>query len=185
MSRNIFINGETMVYVKGASDTPLAVLQELGLSDAAVSVVPEIFHQDINVDAWGRAPIDIQILNGVVNISMTLVHFDRDYLATCLALSMGSLTLGAVGRSGVRMGGGLARFAAGNSLISLNLASPVGLVPWRFFSAYLTGPPLEFPLGVERSIVRLNWRAIPYVPDPWQGGVGSTNFPLYDHVLDN
>lgn len=185
MARNIFINGETMVYVKGATDTALATLQELGLSDAAVNVIPEIFHQDINVDAWGRAPIDIQILNSVVNIGMTVVHFDATILQACLALSMGSLTLGAVGRSGVRMGGGLARFAPGNSLISLNLASPVGQVPYRFFAAYLTGPPMEFPLGVERSIVRLNWRAIPYTPDPWQGGVGSLNFPLYDHVLDN
>lgn len=44
---------------------------------------------------------------------------------------------------------------------SINLLNPPNLV-WRFPHCYLNSQPLEIPLGTERSLVRLSWRALPY-----------------------
>ena len=82
------------------------------------------------------------------------------------------------------MGGNVARFAAGNNFIGLNLTSPVASKPWRFYFAYLVAPPATFPLGTEKSIIGLQWRAIPFTVDPWQGGSGALGQILWDHVLD-
>ena len=48
--------------------------------------------------------------------------------------------------------------------MSVHIASPVEAKPWRFPTAYLTNRPMELPLGTSRSLVILNWRAIPYKP---------------------
>jgi hypothetical protein len=175
-----------MVYVKGASDTTIGTRQELGLSEIdAVTVVPEFIHEDATVDAWGRAPVDIQYFLAAINVSMTLVNVDMDVLKECLKESMaGAAADGAMVRAGSFMGNGLARFAAGNHFIGLNLASPVGSNPWRIYFAYLTGPPITFPLGTKRSLIQLNWRGIPYTTDPWGNSLGALNSPLWDHTLD-
>lgn len=186
MARDFFINGETMVAVKGNANSGFPGLTHLGLADGPIRVRLDFRHMDIQVDAWGgEIPADVQCKLAAATISMTLVHFDRNVLDDCLGQSMGGASVGTVSRAGRRMGGGNARFALNNFYIGLNLLSPVGAKPWRFYYTYLTGPPMEFPLGTERSIVALNWRAIPYTTDPWGGGTGSTNAILWDHDTDS
>ena len=185
MARDFFINGETMVSVKGNVDSAIASLSQLGLADSPIRVRLDFRHMDIQVDAWGgEIPADVQCKLGSAIITMTMVHFDRDVLDGCLRESMGGVSLGTVARAGIRMGGGNTRFAGDNHYIGLNLASPVSAKVWRFHYCYLTGPPMEFPLGTERSIVALNWRAIPYTTDPWGAGVGAAGASLWDHTAD-
>lgn len=195
MARDIFINGETMVRVRSGADSAIAAVKDLGLADGGIHIRLNSNHLDVTADAWGKAPFEIQYLLSDVIISMTLVHFDRTWLDECVRLSMGGgpASVGRTSRAGKRMGGGVAQFAAGNAFIGLALSSPVGSKPWRFYYSYLTGPPLEFPLGNERSLVQLNWRAIPYTDDPWGGGVaqptttagqGADEAIIWDHASD-
>lgn len=188
MARDFQINGEPMVYVKGQAGSAIASLSELGLCEGPVVVTPNFKHKDIYLDAWGGmdgAPADVQWMLADMTVSMELIHFDRAILNACLALSMGGeSTIGQMGRAGTRMGGGNARFVAGNNYISLNLSSPALSVPWRFFFTYLTEPPMEYPLGVEKSVVKLNWRVVPYTVDPFAAGTGAANYQLWDNVLD-
>ena len=187
MSRDFFINGESLISVKGAAGSTIANLSELGLAEGPVSVTIDLRHLDINLDAWGnQIPADVQVMIAAANISMGLIHMDRSNLDECLRLSMGGPTsIGMVSRAGTRMGANTARFAAGWKYVSLNTYSPVAGKPWRFYNAYLTGPPMVFPLGTEKSVSVLNWRAIPYTTDPWQGGAGAANQILWDHTLDS
>lgn len=203
MSRSYFVNGETMVYVKGRSDSAIASLSELGLTDeqGIVTISLNFAHEEINVDAWRGAPAEMQWMLADATITMTLINFDYNVLNTCLLLSMGGapgMNVGQMGRAGQLMGNGLPRFApapnggaastgtnAGNNYIGLNLSSPVGQLPWRFFFAYLAQPPINIPLGTQKSLMRLTWRAIPYTTDPWGNGTGAYAYPLFDHTLDN
>lgn len=186
MARDFFINGESLVLVKGAVGTAIASLSELGLADTPIQVSPQFEHMDINVNAWGRAPADVQWMLGWANISMQLVHFDANVLDVCIGLSMGGApAIGAMGRAGQRMGAGVVRFAAGNRFVGLNIASPGAGKPYRFLFAYLATPPYTFPLGNERSLVQLNWRAIPFTTDPYGGGTGALGAYIWDHNLDS
>lgn len=190
MARAFFINGESMVSVKGNVNSNISSLSQLGLSDGPIRVTPDFRHRDVIVDATGpEIPNDIQCFLAAVNINMTLVHFDRSVLDYCMQESLAGMgtnnTVGQMPRAGTLMGNGAARFAAGNRYIGLNILSPVATKPWRFYFAYITGPPMEFPLGTEKSIVTVNWRVIPYSVDPWGGGTGSLNSPLWDHTSDS
>ena len=90
MPRDFYINGETMVYVKGRADSLLlGTRQELGLSDGMIRVIPDFRHHELNVDAWGEAPVDVQFMLATVTISMTLIHFDEAVLDDCVQESMG------------------------------------------------------------------------------------------------
>ncbi len=185
--RDLFINGESMVSVKGNTNTSIALLTQLGLSDGDIKVSLQSSFDDVQVDAWGgKMPMEVQYKLTAANLTMTLVHFDRDVVNACIRESMGGTgAIGQVGRAGTRLGGGAARFAVNNHFIGLNILSPVGNIPWRFYYAYLADSPLEFPLGTTRSVIQMQWRVIPYTQDPWGGGTGSLNSPLWDHVLDN
>lgn len=188
MARDFQINGETMVLVKSNPQSSIATLSQLGLSDNAISWAPVFRHMDIAVDAWGGdngPPPEVQCFLEEVNIRMTLVHFDRTVLEECMRLSVaGGAVEGTLPRAGTRMGGGAARFAAGNNFIGLNLTSPVNNRPMRFYFAYLTGQPVEWPIGTRRTVVSMNWRCIPYTVDPWNAGLGALGTVIYDHVLD-
>lgn len=189
MARDFQINGETMVYVKGAANTAIANLTELGLAVDQVRITPNFRHLDIKVDAWGGSdgpPADVQWMLMDVMIQMTLVHFDYDVLEHCLQLSAGgpNAAFHTMTRAGARLGNNFARFEAGNRYIGLNLASPQGQRPWRFYFAYLASQPVTIPLGVERSLVPVTWRAIPYTQDPWGAGLGAEGNVIWDHVLD-
>lgn len=187
MTRDFFINGETMVSVKGPAGSAISSLTELGLTDeGVVTITPQIFHDKITVDAWGDAPPEIQVRLGILTVSMTLVHFDPAILEECWRLSMGGpATVGMVARAGARMGNNVARFAAGNNFIGLNCYSPIAGRPYRFYYAYLQGNPATWPLGTKRSLVQLNWEVVPYTQDPWQAGLGATNQILWDRTLDS
>lgn len=196
MARDFYVNGECLVLVKGRTDSSISSLSQLGLAADPVRVTPVFRHQDINVDAWGQAPADVQWMLAEMMVSMTMIHFDRTVLNTCIALSMGGgqPAVGQMARAGTRLGGGVTRFMPGNNYIGLQLTSPVGGIPWQFFFTYLMDPPVEFPLGTEKSLLPLRWRVIPYplpstsLPagsDPYGNGLGATNYPLWSHtVLD-
>lgn len=190
MARNWFINGETMVFVKGRADSGIGTLQELGLAADQIVITPTYYHKPINVDAWGGAngpPAEVQVFLASVTVRMALIHLDRSILDICEALSLGAgvVNPGVLPRAGALLGNNVARFAAGNNYVGLNLSSPVGNKPWRFYFAYLTGPPFSFPLGTEKSIVQLNWEVIPYTRDPYNSGSGASGQVLWDHTLDN
>lgn len=185
MARGFFINGESLVLVKGRTDSAIGSLAQLGLSEQQIHVQPVLRHKDANVDAVGQGPADVQFMYSELRIRMSLIHVDRSILDTCLQLSMGGApAIGQTPRAGSLMGNGLARFVAGNNYIGLNIASPVGNKPWRFYFAYLADNPWDFPLGTEKSIIQLNWRVVPYIVDPWNSGSGTTGNVIWDHVLD-
>lgn len=186
MSRQVYINGESMVYVKGPAGSLIANLTELGLAQNQVVITLMAHHDEIMADAWGKAPFDIQTKLARVNVSMDLIHFDRLILEECNRLSMGGgNAIGRIGRAGTLLGGGVAVGQTGNNFIRLNIASPVGQVPWRFFASYIPGGTPQFPVGAEKTVAQMQWTCIPYTTDPWQGGSGAANFPLFDHVLDS
>jgi len=196
MPRDIFTNGETMITVKGSSSAPLiSTLQQLGLAASQVRISFDFKHEDVNANAWGKEPFEIQFMLSEARITMDLIHFDMPVVQDCLRESMGGAAAQAVEgttpRAGSRLGNNSARFSATNHFVGLNISSPVGgagiagnVLPWRFYFAYLTGPPMEIPLGTEKSIVQLNWRAIPYTTDPWGGGSGAQGNVWFDHTAD-
>lgn len=186
MARNFQINGESLVSVKGNVNTGIATLSQLGLAEGPIRVSLELNHEDIQVDAWGgRVPPETQFMLAAANISMSLVHVDRDVLEDVIGESMGGAAAeGTLWRAGTRMGGGGARFAVNNHFVGLNIYSPVQSLPWRFYYTYLTGTPVEIPLGTSKSIFSLTFRCIPYAPDPWNNGLGAQGYVLFDHVLD-
>ena len=191
MSRDYFINGPTLVSVNGNSGTAISSLTQLGLSDAPIRVRVTSYHRDMVVDAWGAGTPETQYMLGEAFIPMSLIHVDRTVLSICQAESQaGASADGTVPGAGARMGNGLPRFGVAqagvaNHFIGLNLTSPIGNIPWRFYYAYLAGNPIEFPLGTEKSIIQLNWRAVLYSQDPWQNGLGSAGQILFDHTLDS
>ena len=186
MARAWYINGESMVQVKGPAGTLLANVQQLGLSDGPIRVQPKFIHKDIQVDAWGQTvPPEVQFMLAEVSISMNLVNVDVPVLQQCIQEAMGgALVYGQLARAGTLMGGNVVQYNANNHYISLGILSPVGGIPYRFITSYLTGQPLEIPLGTEKSVFQLNWRCIPWTLDPWQGGTGAQNYPLWDNNVD-
>jgi len=200
MTRDYYINGETLVLVKGNVLSGIPTLSQLGLADSPIVLSERYHHMDIEVDAWGRrvAP-EIQTFLVDVFITMRLVHFDPAILDACWRESLaGAPAEGATSRAGARMGNNQPRFAAGNHFIGLNLTSPVGPQnipkPWRFLYAYMNDRPRIFPLGTERSLVDVSWRAIPATDDPYGGGVmqplttfgtGAQGAVIWDHTLDS
>ena len=199
MATNLYIQGETMVMVKGGehcSGGPISTRSDLGLSVGPVVMSPKFYHKEIKTDDFGpTAPVEIQWNLASVDISMTLVHFDADVLNICWSESMGGVRqeiviprvpplqtfpAGMMVGAGSTLGHGLPMFASGCHYISLSLAAPQypqNGIPWRFRTCYLTAPPMEFPFGTERSLVKLNWRAIPYRPLYQRNSGGSANDP--------
>ncbi len=213
MVRDFFLAGETMVAVKGRSDSIIPVLTQLGLSDAEIRITAHSRYEDMNVDTFGRtgvgSPPDVQYFLSYMDIDMTLIHFDATVLRFCIQESTGGMPFeGIMPHAGSRLGNGVPRFSpagtinpsgvatGGNHLIGLNLVCPVAPFNWRFWYCYLQEPTVVWPIGTTKSIVQLSWRAVPYVVDPWGEvtttgygtlggpGQGSYGIPLYDHTLD-
>ena len=182
MTRDIFINGESLVTVRGSASSAIASVQQLGLTSDRIRITPNYNHLPVNADAWGQAPFEMQFMLATVSLSMTLVHFDRTILAACQQESMGgSASEGQLTRAGTRLGSNASLFAAGNHYISVGITSPQAGQPWNFFFCFMTGPPMEFPLGTERSLVVVNFQAIPAANDPWQLGLGAQGAYIFDH----
>lgn len=187
MSRAFQVNGEAMIYVKGPQGSLIANLSELGLSDNPVRIQLNPRFGDISLDAWGGPggpPAEIQRKLSDAIVTFSLIHFDPIILGECTRLAMGGTVEGRTSRAGALMGNGTVRFAASNSFIGLNIASPVGQRPWRFYFAHLQAPIGDYPVGAEKTVVAQNWRAVPYTTDPWNGGLGASDYVLFDHVLD-
>jgi hypothetical protein len=185
MARDYFINGESLVKVKGNLNTTIATLTELGLADGPIRVSPELHHRGIQVDAaGGEVPPEEQYFCARARVSMTLVHFDRDAIDACIRESNGGAgTVGTLSRAGTRMGGGGARFSANWHYVGVNILSPVGNKPWRFLHCRIDGS-IDTPLGTEKSTFTINWIATPYTIDPWNNGNGMDGVAVWDHVLD-
>lgn len=187
MPRDFQIQGENMVFVKGMSNSAIASLSELGLSEQPVKISVEFKNLDITLNAYGNqgVPADVQSMLATATISMSLIHFDPAVLDECVRLSMGGPVagIGTVNAAGQRLGNNLARFAAGNRLISVNVASPVANKPYRFYYCHLINTA-DYPMGTERQIVNVTFRAIPYTTDPWGNGLGATGNRLWDNTLD-
>lgn len=175
MGRGYFINGETMIKVKGGqhwSGRPLGNVAELGLcSTRRVRVIPQFSYLDRRSDDFPDYPPDVQWMGGEVRIVMPFYHFDFDLLSVCIQEAMGGGGnvgfFGAEGTCspfGTPLGKGLPMFSSGNNLISLNILSEQANKPWRFKACYMVGPPFDWPLGTEASEVTVTWRAIPYTP---------------------
>lgn len=186
--RDFQLNGETLVKVIGPPDSGIDTLTELGLAVGQIRVIPEVIHRDLKIDDFGpNTPAEVLVYVGVVRVTMTLTHFDRDALEECVRLAMGAEVYGELGRSGRPLGRGRPRLTAGCNYVGLNLLSPVLGQPWRFLTAYLASPLFEFPLGVENSEVPLTWRAIPYKPLTGSGSVEemtANGTVLWDRTLD-
>lgn len=221
MSRDIIINGETLVKVKGNNNAILggpfgtiSTLQELGLTDpqGEVRIAPRFVHRDIFTDDYGtEIPAEVLWFLADVNITMTLVQFDLKVLDACISEAMGGgggtginvgnfpdgtpAFAGALASAGLPMGGGLPVTIAGCHYVSLNILSAELGYPYRFPSSYLADRPEVRKLGTKRSMVELNWRAIPYggfgvysrtgtAARNTTGEVTSEGKILWDHTLD-
>ena len=185
MARDWYINGPSMVSVKGATDTSIDTLTELGLTTDQISVSPTWKQSDMEVNAWWGAPPEVQIQLAMVTITCNLINIDYAILQECIRLSQGgSSAEGTLAIAGALLGNGKARFEAGNNLIGLNISSPVEENPWRFLYCHLTSQPLQVDLGSEKSIWRTQWRCIPYDVDIYNNGSGSDGYVLYDHTAD-
>lgn len=161
MPRQYVINGPVLVTVQ---NPVVGAGSELGISNAPISVAPNLFHQDIHTDDYAdRVPPDTFWLGADVTIEMTLVHFNPEVLYLCLEESMCGSAGGTLKGFGQLMGRGRALQSDGNHYIQLTLSSPDLNQPWVFPAAYMAVRPLVLPLGVERSLAVLTWRAIPYV----------------------
>lgn len=126
MSREFFINGETLVTVKGgqhtsgllylpntateyqigvgnvkaiASGAPAA---ELGLAVDQIQVTPRWKHRDFRADDFGPdVPPEVMVNIADVQIHMTLIHFDHDVLDGCWSEAMGGAGGEAVDAGGI------------------------------------------------------------------------------------
>lgn len=188
MSRAFYINGESMILVKGRSDSSIGTLSQLGMTSEPIRVQQDYKHLQIGVDAYGEVPPDLQGMGMMARVDMTLVHFDSTVLAACVSEAIVAPAEGQLGHAGALLGNGAVRFApgilTGNKLIGLNIQSAIGAQPWRFLYTALLGQPLVWPLGAARSLVQVSFVAIPYSADPWNAGQGSYGVTLFDHTLD-
>lgn len=181
MGRAFYINGPTLVLVKGngalclSGSNPFGQLSQLGLAVDDVRVFPVFRHANVTVTDFGPdVPVETLWMVAEVNITMNLVHFDEYVLSAWMTETMGGGVprvggvsmlpgTGILPQAGTPMGGGKPLFASGNHYVSLNLASPYLNRPWRFPTTYLTQQPIEISLGTTRSAVRLHVKAIPYI----------------------
>ena len=182
MAAVIFENGPTIVSVKGPSGSSISSLSTLGVADSPITVSQKNSFDNVIVDPFGPSvPVDLQYNLTEMMVSMNLIYFDETVLRECMRLSnAGGSAAGTMPRAGTLMGGGNARFAAGNNFIGLNLSSAVESVPWRFYSAFIADS-FNWPLGTQRSSLNIVWRCIPYSVNILSGSAGAL---LYDHTAD-
>lgn len=167
MSRDYYVAGPVLVKVRLPGE---ASAGELGLTSESIRISLTFNHYEYKVDDYGnagafggRVPCDTAWMLATADINMTLVHFDRVILGSCVTQSMAGGTQGTMESAGTPMGGD----GTGDTYhyISLNLiASEVDADNWHFPTAYLTESPLEIPIGSERSLIVMKWHAIPYAP---------------------
>lgn len=181
MARDLFINGPATISI-GGSPASLSGSPSLGLTSDQVRISPKTYYKPIHVDDYGgEVPADLLFMLGTVDISFTLIHFDRTILDTCISESMAGGTVGTMQAAGTPMAASFPAGAGSNHFLSLSIASSVGNKPWTFPTAYLSEQPIEFPLGNDRSLVACNFRAFPYNPYDNNGEVFSSGAPLWQY----
>lgn len=172
MSRDFAINGETLVKLKGSVNSFLNDPVELGLASDSIVVSFDYQHKPVFVDDFGPyVPAEQRVMMATADIRMNLIHYERDYLQAALAESLGGQYISLIGGTpggilnpaGTLLANGLRQFASGNHYISLNLLSPVYSTPWRFPTTFLCETPVEIPLGTSVSILKLHFKAVPYL----------------------
>lgn len=166
MALDLFQAGEVLVTVKGAGGSALASVQQLGYCESAPSWNPSWQGLDVIVNAFGQGPAEVQQMALMATLSLPLVYFDAAVLDAMISESTGGAGAGANSYAGKRLGGGQPLYSAGCHFFSIGLSSPVAAKPYTFLACHLTGQPISFPVGAERSIVQVNLRAISYNPTP-------------------
>ena len=183
MARDLYIFGETLVSVEGkapainsdTSDPNNSGPGELGLAADMVRIMPQWNYKDLRADDFGPAvPPETLWMGGICFIGMTLVDFDKDILELCEQAAMGitdGSQDGSMAEFGIPLG-------ATSSFIKLTLGSDLQ-DPYIFPYCHLMGPPYQRPLGVERSLVTLQWRSLPFMPPSQGGEVSSTGTNIW------
>lgn len=202
MPRDFVFDGEVLVKVKGGQHTSIllsgsiATATELGLASEPIKITPRFIHKDIHADDFGpEIPPELVQYLADATIRMSLIHYDRFVLDTCLAESIGGGLnfAGVLQPGGSLIGNNRPLFASGCHYVSVNLLSPVLNLPYRFPSCVMTGPPVEIPMGTGANVVKCTFRAIPYTPlvttyQPGFVGVpgeaSSSGAILWDHNTD-
>lgn len=142
MAKEIYINGNTVVKVNGT---------ELGYSEDRIIIKPNFHHTDVHGDDFGAmAPTMVLWMLCDVGIEMTLVYFDPDQVyAAWMASAGGTDAIGTFAAAGKLVTG-----------VELTIGTDRGDGDWVFPKAYLAERPIEWPLGNERSQLKLSWRAV-------------------------
>ncbi len=192
MGRDIQIVGPVMASVIGGSHmsgTIYGKLSQLGMSVGQITISPQFKQRGIKVDDFGsEVPAEVQFLMSEVNISVQLVQYDREVLDAVMQESQGGgggfADAGTLAPAGTLLGNGRAVLTSGNHYTRLNLVTltpaPAG---WRFRSTYLNDS-VEIPIGTERTIAVLNFKAIPYAFPNFSGEISSSGIILWDHNTD-
>lgn len=138
-------------YVQG-NTTVSTTEGELGYSEGPIKVSPMFHYRDINSDDFPNSPAFVLWMLGEVSIEMSLVYFDSTILYQVIAKSMGAAaTVGSFGAAGKIMTG---------TVLTLATEGGENGDEWAFPKAFLSERPVEWPLGNERSVVKLTWRAV-------------------------
>ena len=125
-------------------------LGELGFSQDQVRIIPRFQHRDVMADDFPATPALILWMLADVIVEMNLSYFDANILDACIKMSMSSSTFGTFVGAGT-----IQTFTT----LQVGGSGDQG-APWNFPKAYLAEQPMEWPLGNERSVVRLRWRAV-------------------------
>lgn len=186
MARDFQIFTEALVRVRGGAHLSgvMSTVTDLGLAEKPITIRPNWVHRDIHYDDFGpNVPPEVMWMLADVQISMRLVHYDQLILDTCMieaeaggsafsaaAVAAATRFAGTLAPAGSLMGNNLPLFASGNHYISMSIVPAIGplgnQLPYRFPSCYLTGPAVVLPLGTEKTLAEVTWRAIPYTPYP-------------------
>lgn len=185
MTRSVNVHGEAMIYVKGPQGSLIQNLTEFGLAESETRITVTPLFKDVNLNAWGEAPLDVQRKLAFITCTATMLQYDVAVMAELVRLATGGTVEGRLGRAGRLMGNGLGRFANGNNYVGFNLAAPQSGRPWRFLYAYLQSPIGDYQEGTNVETVAVTFRGVPYTADPWNGGSGASEYVLYDRSLDS
>lgn len=187
MPRGWFINGDSMIRVKGGlhmSGGRIGVLSELGLAKDQIKITPRIGYEEVNPTGWGVSPADLNTQGGEILISCTLIDIDYDVLKVCENESRAVEVDGTLAPTGEFLGGLKSVHSSGNHFFTLNISSPVEQRPIRFLSVAMHETPYVLPLGNDASEVEVTFRAIPYMFSNPLGVNFSPVNPQFDFTIN-
>jgi hypothetical protein len=177
---------------------------ELGLCLHEVHVGLQFKHKELSCDDFGPTiPAEVMYNLASATIALRLCHWDISVVNRCWSEACGGNAFpgdvlgmngvlqnaGTLPPNGLTLGRGRQPMASGNHYVSLNILSPQLQYPFRFPFTYITGdPPSVWPMGTEKSILDVTFRAIPYVPPLTPGGtpqeLSSSGAVLWGYIED-